>query len=191
MQDGPLGLRSCAATVGTTGTAAPRGPGGAVHGSGKSGWRGQMWSQRYRRRRRGRRRREAGLAARKRQAGVGLEKPRAAGGAGVRGHGLGRSHAGGEVVFHGNVRCITGFLCTSTTGAIWVQIQQWRHRASRRPNAACCDGGFVAAGARVAGNKATHSALVTDTGKRPVATRVVVVAQSANAYFGAGPLMQL
>lgn len=193
VQDGPLGLRSCVATVGATGTAAPRGPGGAVHGSGKSGRRGQTWSQRYWRRRRGggRRRREAGLAARKRQAGVGLENPRAAGRAGVGGHGLGRSHAGGEVVCRGNVRCITGFVCTSTTGVVWVQIEQRRYRASRGPNAACCDGGCVAAGARVAGNKATRSAVVMDTGKRPVATRVVVVAQSANAYFGAGPLMQL
>lgn len=124
-----------------------------------------------------------------------MEKPRAAGGTGVRGHGLGCSHAGGklELVRRRTVQCITGFTCTSTVRAVWIQIEARCCRASRGSNAGT-DGGFIGARAQVAGNEATCINMVADRTRvtqRPIANGVVVVTPSANAYFGARLLMQL
>lgn len=124
-----------------------------------------------------------------------MEKPRAAGGTGVRGRRLGCGDAGGELEL---VRCrtvqrITGFTCTPTVRAVWIQIEARCCRTSCGSNTAT-DGGFIGARAQVAGNEATCTTIVagdTRVAECPVADRVVVVTPSANAYFGAGLLVQL
>ena len=127
------------------------------------------------------------------QVGVGVEEACAAGGTRVRGRGLGRSHAGGERALEGRrtVQRITGFVCTPTSGAVGVQIEEWRRGAGRGSHTAT-DGGVIGARAHVAGDKAACITTVVDETllpEGPVAHSVIVVTPSANAYFGARPLL--
>ena len=137
------------------------------------------------------------MAAGQRQVevGVGVEEARAAGGTGVRGCGLGRSHAGGERELEGRrtVQRIAGFVCTPTSRAVWVQTEERRWGTGRRSHTAS-EGGIIGARAHVAGDKAARITTVADETRLPegaVAHSVIVVTPSANAYFGARPLLQL